>query len=229
MDFRIERFASLPSTMDLARERAEGGAAEGIVIRADVQTSGRGRLGRAWVSPQGGLWFTLILRPHRPPTDWGPVSLIAGCAIHAAIENAGVACRLKWPNDIMIDEKKVAGILAESKAPAWVLVGVGVNTALPPDEQRGLPPEAQALPLAAGDAEAFLPRCLAELATRFRLWEADRDGSATAHLLHEWEERAQIHGVAMTRAGVRGIARGLAPDGALVLEGRDGKRHLIRD
>ncbi len=131
--------ASVPSTMDLAMAEAEKGAAGGLVIGADAQTAGRGRRGHAWSSPvEGGLYYSFLCRPTR---DVSLVTLAAGDAVRRGILQAtGLGADLKWPNDLLVGRRKLAGILAEGlgiggASPA-VIVGVGLNVRaapLPPD------------------------------------------------------------------------------------------------
>jgi BirA family transcriptional regulator, biotin operon repressor / biotin---[acetyl-CoA-carboxylase] ligase len=129
-------YATVPSTMDVAEEAALAGAPEGLVIVADEQTHGRGRRGRTWSSPPGaGLYLTFVLRP---PVEgaWGVmlglITLATGVAARAAIGRAsGFEPELKWPNDVMVGRRKLAGILAEGlglgRVDQTVLVGLGVN------------------------------------------------------------------------------------------------------
>ena len=139
--FDVRRYASLPSTMDAASVLAHDGARHGVVIVADEQTAGRGRRGATWQSPAGaGLYFSFIARPG----DAAAVSLLtlaAGVAVRDGIQRAsGLAAALKWPNDLIVGRRKLAGILAEGVAigsrEAAVIIGVGVNlqpAAYPPD------------------------------------------------------------------------------------------------
>ncbi len=134
LEFSIEVFESLPSTQDLARSRVEKGAAEGLVIQALEQSDGRGRQGRAWVSGQGNLTLSFILRPACSAQKIGQISLMIGVALARAIGETAV---LKWPNDVMVGGKKCAGVLIESDLQGgdvnWLVVGVGVNTASAPE------------------------------------------------------------------------------------------------
>ncbi len=122
-------YTTLPTTMLEAKAQAHAGAPEGTTILARAQTSGRGRHGRAWHSaPDAGVWMTMILRPplERIAT-FAELSLVAGIAVCKAVQGMGVgAARLKWPNDVLVGDKKLAGILLESDRGA-VLVGVGLN------------------------------------------------------------------------------------------------------
>jgi BirA family biotin operon repressor/biotin-[acetyl-CoA-carboxylase] ligase len=125
---------SVTSTMDLARHEVETGAPEGAVVIAEEQTSGRGRLGRSWTSPAGvNLYFTVVLRPSMEQLRY--LSVIAPLAVCQAIEEAtGLQPRIKWPNDVSINDKKVAGILIESEITdgtvLFALVGPGINVNL---------------------------------------------------------------------------------------------------
>jgi BirA family biotin operon repressor/biotin-[acetyl-CoA-carboxylase] ligase len=117
-------------------ERAAGGAPEGSVLVAEAQTAGRGRMGRAWLSPPGAaLMFSVLLRPAMvPPARRSWIPLLAGVAIASAVAAvAGLDARLKWPNDVLIGDRKLAGILAEQAADA-IVVGVGVNVSTRRDE-----------------------------------------------------------------------------------------------
>lgn len=123
----IRWYPLVDSTNDVARDWAGEGAAEGSVVVADEQTAGRGRRGAVWVCPVGaGLAFSQILRPGMPRALWARLALIAGLAVAKTLEKLGVAAEVKWPNDVLLDGKKVAGILVESIDDA-VIVGVGLN------------------------------------------------------------------------------------------------------
>jgi BirA family biotin operon repressor/biotin-[acetyl-CoA-carboxylase] ligase len=131
------------STNDEARRMAEAGAAPGLVVLAGQQTSGRGRHGRAWASPAGNLYASVLLRVDGPLAASGQLSFVAGLALADALSRhapAGIEPRLKWPNDVLIGRAKVAGILLESVGKAngvdaaSIIVGTGVNiVSSPPD------------------------------------------------------------------------------------------------
>jgi BirA family transcriptional regulator, biotin operon repressor / biotin---[acetyl-CoA-carboxylase] ligase len=123
------------STQDEAHRRAAEGAPSGTVVLADEQTAGRGRQGRAWLSPQGGgVWLSLLLRPAHPPQG-GVLAIRCGLACLAALAEVApdVAARLRWPNDIVVAGRKLGGILCEARWSGaelgWVAVGVGLNVA----------------------------------------------------------------------------------------------------
>lgn len=120
------------STNDKARELASEGAEEGVVVVSERQSHGRGRLGREWISPEGGIWFSVILRPKIGPREALKLTIITAVAVAKAIrENLGLDARIKWPNDVLIRGKKVSGILIETSTSHdlidYAVVGVGIN------------------------------------------------------------------------------------------------------
>jgi len=120
------------STNDWAKELAMYGAYEGTVVIAETQTNGRGRLGREWVSPSGGLWFSLILRPKLHPIEAVKLTFVAGLAVAKVLrEMFGLKGETKWPNDLLVNGRKICGILTEMNTTGenvnFVVVGVGVN------------------------------------------------------------------------------------------------------
>lgn len=135
--WRVEHLEEVDSTNTALVERARVGEPEGLVLRADHQSRGRGRLGRPWEAPPGSaLLCSILLRPHLDSEDLQWAVVAVALSARSALANVGVACDLKWPNDLLIADKKVAGILAEfvgrPGAPA-IVVGLGVNvTAHPP-------------------------------------------------------------------------------------------------
>ena len=130
----IHHFAKLDSTNRLAVEMAVHGACHGTVIHADQQTGGRGRGGREFFSPAGGLYFSLIIRPELIPEDLPLLTLAAGVGLSSGIrQETGIEVQLKWPNDLYLHDRKLGGILTESgpfrsgTGPEFVVIGVGVN------------------------------------------------------------------------------------------------------
>ncbi|MEW6679868.1 MAG: biotin--[acetyl-CoA-carboxylase] ligase [bacterium] len=139
----IHRFDTIGSTQDLARSLILSGANDGEVVISEIQSSGRGRRGNEWVSPRGGLWFSIILFPYNLNVDSLPLfSLGISFAISEAIkQETGLFCFTKWPNDLYIKEKKIGGILIESDISLnrvnWLIVGIGINVNI----DKGLLPE----------------------------------------------------------------------------------------
>jgi BirA family biotin operon repressor/biotin-[acetyl-CoA-carboxylase] ligase len=161
-------------------EEARAGAAEGLVLVAETQTAGRGRLGRAWSTPpRAALACSVLLRPAVPPSARAWLPLLTGIAVAAALRaEAGVTASLKWPNDVLVGDRKIAGILAEAHGDA-IVAGVGLNVTLTAAE---LPvPTATSLLLeraACLDRERLLAAMLTELAGRYTAWAAGQDPTA---------------------------------------------------
>lgn len=162
--------------------RAADGEAAGAVLVAEEQVGGRGRLDRRWSSPpRAGLWFSVLLRPSVPPARLSWIPLLAGlAAVRAVRRHGGVEARVKWPNDVVVGDRKLAGILAERAGDAVVL-GIGLNVSTRTDE---LPvPTATSMVIegaANTDRDPLLRAILRELATWYGRWDAaggDADGS----------------------------------------------------
>jgi len=136
LEERIHYFQEIDSTMDAARELARKGAEEGTIVIAEVQTHGRGRLRREWLSPEGGIYLTVILRPRISPVYASRMNLMASVSVATTIRNVlGLNAELKWPNDVLIKGRKVCGILAEMNAEMdavnFINVGIGINVNTP--------------------------------------------------------------------------------------------------
>ncbi len=133
---RIYRYINVSSTNDLARALANKGEPEGTVILAEAQRRGRGKWNRRWVSPAGqGIWMSIILKPKLKPEDTTWITLMAAVAVVKALEDyPGLSASIKWPNDILLKDKKIAGILSEMETEGeilkFIIVGIGLNTNL---------------------------------------------------------------------------------------------------
>jgi len=218
-------FRSLDSTNVHARHLAEHGAPEGSVVIAEEQTAGRGRLGRNWLSNPGeNLTFSLILRPLPSQSAPALLPLAVGVAIARAVESH-VRLRLtcKWPNDLLLEGLKVAGILMEtsldSSGTPYIVVGIGlnVNQTFFPEEIRSRATSLKAWTRSEVDRERLLCNCLAEL-------ESIYDRSMTEggeFVLREWHARSALlgHTVTVTAGNqeTTGVVQGISQDGALVL------------
>ena len=220
----VEWAESLVSTSDRLKALARGGAPEWTAVLADRQTGGRGREGRAWVSPPGGLYLSVLLRPRFERA--GLVPLAAGVAVAEAAGELGVPTELKWPNDVLVSGRKLAGVLAEAASgPSgveWVVLGIGVNVSLDATE---VPEEIRATVTSLG-AEGAPGAEPADVAVRALVRLAlcyDALRSRPAEVLAAWRARAvrwwgeEVE--ARTGAGaVRGRLVDLDAEGALVLE-----------
>lgn len=132
LEQRIHYFREIGSTMDAARKLAQGGVEQGTVVVAESQSRGRGRLSKEWLSPKGGIYFTVILRPKISPVYAPRINLMASVAVATTIRRLfGLKAELKWPNDVLIEGKKVCGILAEMNAEVdavnFINLGIGIN------------------------------------------------------------------------------------------------------
>jgi BirA family biotin operon repressor/biotin-[acetyl-CoA-carboxylase] ligase len=138
-DWRIEQFAEIGSTSTLCVERARAGEPAGLAVLAGRQTEGRGSRGRGWESPDGNLFLSVLLRPDAPVSALGVFPLLAGLAVADAVRTMAPKGRppmLKWPNDVLIDDAKLAGVLIdavpEAGRIAWLVIGMGLNLAAKP-------------------------------------------------------------------------------------------------
>lgn len=129
---KIHRYEVVSSTNTLAKRLAAKGEEEGTVVIAETQRKGKGRLGRVWESPKGGLWFSLILRPKTHPSKLPLITFVSSVAVAKALQEMfGLKVQVKWPNDVLIGNKKVCGILTEANTKGdvvnFVVVGIGIN------------------------------------------------------------------------------------------------------
>jgi BirA family biotin operon repressor/biotin-[acetyl-CoA-carboxylase] ligase len=229
LEGRIHYFREIGSTMDAARELAKEGAAEGTIVIAETQTRGRGRLGREWLSPQGGIYLTLILRPRISPAYAPRINLMVSIAVASTIrELFGLRAELKWPNDVQIGGKKVCGILAEMSAEMdvvnFVNVGIGTNVNNSMSRFREV---ATSLKDELGreiSRKRFLSALLAEMDVR-------RAILMEPELLHQYRRLSCTLGrdVRMTSLGeeVTGKAIDVDAMGALVLKEKDGSLRTV--
>jgi BirA family transcriptional regulator, biotin operon repressor / biotin---[acetyl-CoA-carboxylase] ligase len=233
-DIRV--FEQTTSTNDLVEKLARDGVKEGVVVFAESQTKGRGRLGRVWSSPtRKGLWFSVLLRPKLRPQETTQLTVAAATALWRAIHaETGLRPEIKWPNDILIRGKKVVGILTELSAEVdrvkHITLGVGVDVNLAATE---FPAELRKLATSL-QIEAGRPVARAELAVTI-LRELDRDyarivSGKFAEVADEWEEHCSTIGksvaIQIGDRRVRGRAESLDDDGALLVRTEHG--HLDR-
>jgi len=219
---------SVGSTMDLARDAALHGAAEGTVACADEQTAGRGRLGRSWVTPPAvNLASTLVLRP--PASLLREIAMMAPLAIcHAVQDVAGIRPDIKWPNDVLVGTKKLAGILIESDVTdahrPYVLVGAGINVNFDPRQYAEIRDIATSIKVETGsdgDREALLAAYLLHFE---QIYGAAKAGESP---FGRWRERLVTLGQRVHAAWDGGTADGVAEDvgedGALIVRTADGR------
>lgn len=218
----VRYFKEIASTNDLACRMARVGYEEGTLIIAEHQTAGKGRLGRSWLSPEGGVYLSLILRPMIEPDSMPILTMLAGVATAKAIRRiTNLEAVLKWPNDILINNKKVSGILAEMEVeagiPHFVILGIGINanietgilrlknaTSLMDEMGEGIDRRELIKELLVGIEDLYLP------------FKEHHDHS---HILREWEGLDSTFGRMVkvkTLTGVlEGKAEGIDKDGAM--------------
>lgn len=232
----IQVFEQTTSTNDVVEKLARDGVKEGAVVFAESQTKGRGRLGRVWMSPsRQGLWFSVLLRPHLHPQETTQLTVISATALRRAIKNlTGLAAEIKWPNDVLLNGKKAAGILTEMSAELdrvrHVILGIGVDVNL---EAAGFPPELRKLATSLR-IESGAPVSRPELAVEI-LRELDADyaricAGKFSEVADEWEAACVTIGKNVTvhvgERQFRGRAESLDEDGALLIRTEHG--HLER-
>ena len=220
--FSVHYVEFCSSTQDLADALAREGSPEGTVVLAEAMERGRGRMGRRWVAGRGGLWVTIVLRPRLTGVTH-ILSLAVGVAVARAIEEVtGVGAGVKWPNDVLIGERKVAGILIEGRAEAdrlqYVLVGVGVNVNNELPEE--LSSTATTIARVVGRPVPRLPLLVSTLRNLDHLYGALSRGEV-GYVLDVWRRLSTTLGRevrAVTPDGeVVGVAEDVAEDGALMI------------
>jgi BirA family transcriptional regulator, biotin operon repressor / biotin---[acetyl-CoA-carboxylase] ligase len=237
MNFTILRYDSIGSTNDEALRQARMGVDEGLCFLARHQTAGRGRHGRAWVSPPGaGLHFSIILRPTLEMRFLSLITLMTGVAVHDMLEEIfGLDCDIKWANDIHVRGKKICGILAEScetnKGQA-VVVGIGINlkSANFPAELSDIITSVEAEIGQAPELEILLKALTVHLAKGYEILQS-ADGAAD--IREAWRERSsyavgkQVR-VVLENETIFGVTRGIEENGALRVETESGEIKIVQ-
>jgi BirA family biotin operon repressor/biotin-[acetyl-CoA-carboxylase] ligase len=224
MGRRIDHHFTIGSTNERARELAEEGWPEGSLVISEVQETGKGRIGRNWVSPKGGIWMSLVLRPELRPGDAPVLTLAGGVAVTQALSELGVQATLKWPNDVLVHEKKVCGILSEMSGEMervhYIVVGFGLNANFPLED---LPEDirTRSTTLLEERGKAIDRKGLvAGIMKRFE----DIYMQPTAAIIEKWKWASSTIGrmvqVVTTKGFVKGMAKDLDGTGALIV--RDG-------
>ena len=223
----IHSFSEVTSTNDLAKELAAQGADEGTVLIAETQIHGKGRLGREWISPKGGIWLSIILRPRIHPREVSRLTLMSGIAVAKTIRNLlGLNATVKWPNDVLIGGKKVCGILTEARIKGnsidFVVVGIGVNANIDveafPDHLRSCITSLRRELGKDIQREKFLRALLEELERRYE--EFTQKGFHP--ILKEWRDLSSLLGkyvkVVSFDEEIKGRAIDIDQNGALIIQ-----------
>jgi len=232
--YRLAAYDILGSTNDEAKRLAREGTAADTVVWALQQTAGRGRRGRRWLSPAGNLYASLVLRPDCLPARAAQLSFVAALAVGDAVQGvlpATTKIAYKWPNDVMIDSRKIAGILLESeigagRIPAFVVIGIGINLATAPCGTE-IPASCVA---AVADAVPAPSRMLEALVSRFDTWRTHWLEAGFAPIRSAWLAAAAARGTAirvrLDSGELQGRFRDIDGEGALLLDTENGSRRI---
>ena len=224
---RLVFFQEVSSTMDEAARLAREGAADGTVVVAETQTAGRGRFGRNWVSPGGNIYMSVVFRPSLDALPF--LSLLAGVATVQTIrKTTGLSPKIKWPNDVMLDGKKVSGNLVESvmvgEAVCYAVLGIGLNVALDPSQSEETAGIATSLEAAMGKPlmrEEILRQLLQDLDSLYlKLCQGQTPLEPWRAMLETLGQRVQVTWRNDTYSG---LAEGIDPLGNLQLRLEDGR------
>jgi BirA family biotin operon repressor/biotin-[acetyl-CoA-carboxylase] ligase len=229
---KILHYRRLQSTNTIAYRLALQSAPEWTVVVADAQTKGRGRRGRRWESPKGGLWFSILLRPNVPSPKLPLLQFVAAVATRQALENeTGVSVKLKWPNDLVLGQKKLGGILIESKTlgdrVSFAILGIGLNIN---QRKADLSPGAASLRLLSRrkhDLRLLLRAILEQIRSLYNDW--DKPSKIMEEWWHNCIHRPLRVQVTLPKGAVSGISKGIDEDGALLIETDGGKIRKVSE
>lgn len=234
LGYPLRYVSMVASTQLVVQAAAQEGANEGFVVVTDEQTAGKGRLGRAWQAPFGSsLLLSMLFRPRLHARQGGRLTMCIGLGAAAAVEEVtGLPVQLKWPNDLLLHEKKLAGVLTETQLDgdriAYAVVGLGlnVNLTLPPDHE--LASTATSLSLALGRTVSrltLLQSILRHIEDHYERLQAGHSPYAA------WSQRMAYQGqsvqVTLPHAVLTGTVTGVNPDGALLLQDDHGVAHAV--
>jgi BirA family biotin operon repressor/biotin-[acetyl-CoA-carboxylase] ligase len=234
--YDIHHFPMIESTNEYLKSQAGKGAQDGLVAIAEVQQGGKGRVGRLWVSPSGGIWLSLLLRPKLDPVHAPKITLMTGVVVAQTIQKlTGLEPKLKWPNDVMVNEKKVCGILTEMSGDRdrieYIVVGVGVNanftlSSLP----RTIHDSATTLQLEVGHEISRIDFII-ELLNKFDEVYLKFKKQMFGSILHTWKQFSDTLGrtieIATEQEVITGQAIDLGTNGELIIELENGDKKQV--
>lgn len=224
-------YPSVTTTMDVAREEAKAGASEGTVVVAEEQTTGRARLGRTWINPPGVVAASIILHPEM--SQLIRLTMVASLATSRCIEKAtGLKTTIKWPNDVLVNGKKISGILTESalrgQSVDWAVIGIGINVNFDPKAYPEIADIATSLSVELGKKVSQLEVLLHLLNELESSYLALRRGEP---IYQQWRDKLETLGkVVQVKTGLdleKGYAESVDEDGALLLRRSDGSLSRI--
>ncbi len=226
--FDVRHYDSIGSTNDEALRLAREGAAHGTVVHADQQTAGRGRLSRRWLSPPGNLYLSVVLRPNLPAARTVELGFVAALAAADAIDALlprQVRTMLKWPNDVLVHDGKIAGILLEHVDDVLIL-GIGLNVLQAPS---GVSYQVSTIVGCGGLAtvDGTRTRLLTALAEWYGIWQQDGFAAIRASWLARAHPTGSTLGVRVGQRFVTGDFAGIDADGALLLDTPEGRTRIV--
>jgi BirA family biotin operon repressor/biotin-[acetyl-CoA-carboxylase] ligase len=221
---KIHFFRELPSTMDIARDMARKGCPDFTVVIAEFQSKGRGRMQRVWQSDQGGLYFTIVLRPDMHPSKSFRINFAASLVLASVLKELfHIKARVKWPNDILVGNRKISGMLSEVEADAgkltFVNLGIGINVNNEPGEYE--------------QKAVSVKQCIGRTAGRKKLlscfldeFEKQFSGKPLDNIISQWKKAAVTLGrhvrVVTLQETLEGVAVDVDENGTLILKQKDG-------
>lgn len=237
---RVIRFyREVESTNDVAFDLAKEGAAEGTVVIADTQTKGRGRLRRTWISPPGfNLYMSIIFRPLISSKEASILTLVSSIALFETVNSYGIKCQIKWPNDLLINRRKVAGVLTEMEPDGervqFVLVGLGINLNMTRGVMNDLMGEVSEIATSVMEKlghEVDRPEFTANLINLLEKWYDEFKSKGKSTILDEWKkrwgDRNKRVSVTIDRTAIEGIAYDLDQNGFLLVRKDNGEIERI--
>jgi BirA family transcriptional regulator, biotin operon repressor / biotin---[acetyl-CoA-carboxylase] ligase len=227
----IIHLTDIDSTNDDVSRRAAAGAADGLWVRADQQSKGRGRQGRAWVSnADGNLYCSVLVRPQRDEPPMQQLSFVAALAVFDTLAPYVSQLQLKWPNDVLANGAKLAGILLESggtQAAPWLVIGIGINVRSHPENIERLATNVHAESGTFFEAATLINA----LADHFDAWRDHWRSNGFAAVKEAWLSACHPLGTPLVarveREAISGVFAGLGDDGALLLRLESGEMRLI--
>lgn len=232
-DYHLLSFDSLDSTNEEAKRLAKGGGCHGAVIWAKRQEAGKGRLGRKWVSEEGNLFVSILLKPEKPLAEFSQLSFVAGVAALESVKPLlpnGKALQCKWPNDLLLSGRKIGGILLESfqcESGAWVAVGVGINVESAPPKTEFPATCLKDAGVELVSAKIILSRFIHHFIESYNAWDA----KGFAPVRKQWLQSAWGVGdrlrARMEGGEVEGVFEGIDAHGSLLLTLDNGKKQHI--
>lgn len=232
--YHLLAFDELDSTNEEAKRLARAGGSHGAVIWAKRQTSGKGRMGRSWVSPEGNLFVSILLQPGKDVKQFAQISFVAAVAAAESLIPLlppGRKLRLKWPNDILLDDKKLGGILLESfqteTGQSWVVVGIGLNVERFPTETEFPATCLKDAGVELISAKIVLSRLVHHFIETYNEWDAKEFAPIRkAWTSHAWGIGKPLR-ARLPDGEITGVAEGIDDAGSLILTLPDGKKRYI--